>query len=186
MTPASRGLTWAFAAALAVAAPAAFAAFAADNNAAALSKIASQLPNGVTLRKANCDQTAAAIKQAVARDTEMASSILKAGILVRTPKQGQGELPCECLTKLTRAAIASDTKDANMLVELASSMRPDCADDLTSLLGANETDTANAYAFGVGFGPGFPGSPGFVGSPPSGSVALPPPSSTPVTTVVPG
>lgn len=39
--------------------------------------------------------------------------------------------------------------------------------------------------FGVGFGPGFPGSPGFTGSSPSGAVALPP-GQTPVTSVVNG
>ena len=37
--------------------------------------------------------------------------------------------------------------------------------------------------FGVGFGPGFPGSPGFTGSTPSGAIALPP-SPTAVTNVV--
>ena len=48
-------------------------------------------------------------------------------------------------------------------------------------LGLND----NSYGFGTGFGsgsdPGFPGSPGFVGSTPSGGIALPP---TPVTAVV--
>ena len=43
--------------------------------------------------------------------------------------------------------------------------------------------------FGVGFGPGFPGAPGFVGSAPSGGFALPPvtlpsPVTAPVTSVV--
>ena len=43
--------------------------------------------------------------------------------------------------------------------------------------------------FGVGFGPGFPGAPGFVGSAPTGGFALPPvalptPGSAPVTAVV--
>lgn len=186
MTFASRGLTWAFAALLAVGtAPTIHAA---SDSAAARSKLSSQLPAGVLLAKASCDQTAGAVRAAVAKDTEMASSILISGILARTPKQGHGELACECVVKLTRAAIASDNQQASMLVETASSLRPDCADALNNLLAAGATsdvpglfNTADDYAFGVGFGPGFPGSPGFVGSPPSGSVALPPPSPTPVT-----
>lgn len=192
MTSASRGLTWAFAALLAVAATPTI--HAASDSAAARSKLNSELPAGVTLARASCDQTAGAIKEAVAKDTGMAGSILASGIMARTPKQGHGELSCECLMKLTRAAIASDQQQASMLVQMASSMRPDCADALNNLLagGADTTDTpglfnaADIYAFGVGFGPGFPGSPGFVGSPPSGSVALPPPAGTPVTNMTNG
>lgn len=183
---ASRGLTWAFAALLAVAATPSI--YAVSDSAAARSKLSAELPAGVTLAKASCDQTAGAIKEAVAKDTGMASSILASGIMARTPKQGHGELSCECLMKLTRAAVASDVQQASMLVDLATSMRPDCADSLNSLLaGGNGTNTpglfntADDYAFGIGFGPGFPGSPGFVGSPPSGAVALPAASPTPVT-----
>lgn len=39
---------------------------------------------------------------------------------------------------------------------------------------------SDASGFGTGFGTGFPGSPGFVGSPPSGGVALPPAAVTSV------
>ena len=43
------------------------------------------------------------------------------------------------------------------------------------------TATPNAGDFGAGFGPGFPGSPGFSGSSPSGGFALPP-ATTPAVT----
>ena len=187
---ASHGLTWAFAALLAVATTPTI--HAATESAAARSRISSELPAGVSLARASVDQTAAAVRSAVSKDPGMGESILTTAIMAKTPKQGQGQLSCENLTKLTRAAVASDMKQASMLVERASSMRPDCADSLNNLLvaGANNQtntdvpglfDTADDYAFGSGFGPGFPGSPGFVGSPPSGSVALPAPSPTPVT-----
>ena len=72
-------------------------------------------------------------------------------------------------------------------------MQPGCADSLNALV-ANPTSTSNAPSgfdtpqdlyggFGVGFGPGFPGSPGFTGSTPSGAIALP---SGDVTSVVNG
>ena len=79
------------------------------------------------------------------------------------------------------------------MVDTAASLHPECADDLNSLLGGpNGTETngaglfgpAESYGFGVGFGPGFPGAPGFVGSAPSGGFALPPASPAPVTSTV--
>ena len=45
--------------------------------------------------------------------------------------------------------------------------------------GGSTTATPNAGDFGAGFGPGFPGSPGFSGSSPSGGFALPPSTTTP-------
>ncbi len=193
--PVSRGLTWAFAALLAVATTPT--SHAASESAAARSTLSSELPAGVTLARASVDQTAAAVRSSVAKDPGMGVSILTTAIMAKTPKQGQGELSCENLAKLTRAAVASDMQQASILVERASSMRPDCADSLNNLLYAGANDhgttgvpglfaTADDFAFGVGFGPGFPGSPGFVGSPPSGSVALPAPSATPVTSTTNG
>ena len=192
---ASRGLSWAFAALLAVATTPM--THAASDSAAARNKLSAELPAGVSLATASVDQTAGAVRASVAKDPEMSGSILTSAILAKTPKQGRGQLSCPSLTKLTRAAIASDMKQASMLVEQASSMRPDCADSLNNLLvaGANTRattdvpglfDVAEDFAFGAGFGPGFPGAPGFVGSPPSGSVALPAASPTPVTSAMNG
>ena len=64
----------------------------------------------------------------MAKDTGMATSILATGIMAKSPKRGHGELACECVVKMTRAAIASDSQGASKLVDMASSMRPDCAD----------------------------------------------------------
>ena len=53
---------------------------------------------------------------------------------------------------------------------------------------ANTGDLGDRDLAGLGFGsfgsPGFPGSPGFVGSAPGGNIALPPPVTAPVTSVV--
>ena len=67
-------------------------------------------------------------------------------------------------------------------MDTASSLHPECADELNKLVnntgsevnGAGLYAPADDYGFGVGFGPGFPGAPGFVGSAPSGGFALPP------------
>ena len=167
---------------------------AAESAAAARSQLASELPAGVSLAKANIDQTAGAVRGAVAKDMANATEILRVAIMSKEPKQGRGKLSCADVTKLTRAAIASDSAAASQLVDTASSLHPECADDLSSLLSTaanNGASTAGVfgpseeYGFGIGFGPGFPGSPGFVGSPPSGAFALPP-APNPVTSVTNG
>ena len=76
---------------------------------------------------------------------------------------------------------------------MALSLHPECSDTLNALLTTEVTNNnaPNGFdtpgdlygGFGVGFGPGFPGSPGFTGSPPSGAIALPP-VSNPTTNVV--
>ncbi len=122
----------------------------------------------------------------------MGVEILTAAVRAKTPKVG--DIRCDDLAKLTRAAVAADSQQASQLVERASSLRPDCADELNNLLVTNAANPEtpglfnieDAYAFGIGFGPGFPGSPGFVGSPPSGSVSLPGASPTPVTSATNG
>ncbi len=58
------------------------------------------------------------------------------------------------------------------------------ASALNSPMGASMFDSTDPGigdgGFGVGFGPGFPGSPGFTGSAPSGGIALPPAAVTSV------
>ena len=178
---AGRRLSWAFAACLALGAlpdPAAHAATDAANAAA----LSTNLPSNVTLAKASVDQVAGALHEAVKQHHDDAVDLLKIAILAKTPKQGHGELACADLKKLVRAAISAATDKASQCVDMAASLHPECADGmqdtLTGMLGGDE-----AGGFGNGFGPGFPGSPGFVGSPPSGGVALPSPAATPVTSV---
>ena len=173
---------------------AASSAQAAESAAAIRSQLASELPAGVSLAKASIDQTAGAVRGAVAKDKTDATEILRVAIISKEPKQGRGKLACADVAKLTRAAIASDSGDASQLVDTAASLHPECADELNSLLGTAASVSDNTpglfgpseeYGFGIGFGPGFPGSPGFVGSPPSGAIALPP-APNPVTSVVNG
>ena len=191
MISARRALLSAIAAVLAVTATTAHAA-ATISMAAARNKLASELPAGVSLSKASVDQTAGAVRSAVSKDSADATDLLRAAIMAKEPKQGQGKLSCPDVDKLTRAAIASDAQDASKLVDTASSLHPECADDLAKLVNAAPGDASNGaglfapaddYGFGVGFGPGFPGAPGFVGSAPSGGFALPPASPSPATPV---
>ena len=175
---AGRRLSWALAACLALGALPAPAVHAATDaaNAAALS---TNLPPSVTLAKASVDQVAKALHEAVIQHHDDAVDLLKIAILAKTPKQGHGELSCPDLKKLVRAATSAATDKASQLVDMAASLHPECADDLQEMLaGALGGDEAGGLA-----GPGFPGSPGFVGSPPNGAVALPTPAVPPVTSV---
>lgn len=153
--------------------------------------LSAQLPAGTTLAGANCDQTSKALANAVAQKPEMATGLTQAAVLARTPKQGQGTLSCDCLTKIVGAGVAAAPAQSNEIVQMALSLHPECSDQLNALLSTpaspNSPDGFNTPGdlyggFGVGFGPGFPGSPGFTGSPPSGAIALPP--VTPVVTSV--
>ena len=49
---------------------------------------------------------------------------------------------------------------------------------------SDDPEIRNVGLFAGGFGPGFPGSPGFVGSVPGGNIALPSPMTNPVTPVM--
>ena len=186
MLSTGRRLSWALAAWLALGTlltPAARAATDAANAAV----LGTNLPPKVTLAKASIDQVVRALHEAVKQHHDDAVDLLKIAILAKTPKQGHGELSCEDLRKLVEAAASAATDKISQLVEMAASLHPDCADSLQNLLagalGADAPGGLDDGGIGNGFGPGFPGSPGFVGSPPSGSVALPPPATTPVTSV---
>lgn len=173
-----RGLPWMFAAVMAVAVPGAQAA----SSAATTQLLSSQLPSGLTLAKADCAQTSKALSAAVAQRPDLASSLTQAAVLARTPKQGQGQLSCSCLTKIVSSGVNAAPAQSNEIVQMALSLHPECADSLNALLNNPAGNAPDGYntpndlygGFGVGFGPGFPGSPGFTGSPPSGAIALPP------------
>ena len=209
MTLSQRGFAWTCAvllAASAVGAPSVHAA-STRSNAALLSE---QLPSGVTLARANVKQTADAVHAAVAKRHEDAAEIVRIAIVARTPKRGQGELPCRVVKEIMNAAMTSAPERAREIAEMGISLAPDCADDINAALRnpAYGTGTGSQTAqgavpgsaegglggdgggdFGGGFGPGFPGAPGFSGSAPSGAavtVPLPTPASTPVTNVTNG
>ena len=188
-----RGLPWVLAAISAVALPGVYPASAASSEAASAKMLSAQLPSGVTLARASCAQTAKALSSAAGQRPDLATSLTESAVLARTPKQGQGELSCECLTKIVSGGISAAPAQSNAIVQMALSLHPECADSLNALLSnptGNAPDGFNTPSdiyggFGIGFGPGFPGSPGFTGSPPSGAISLPP-VNNPTTTVVPG
>ena len=172
---------WALAAAMAVALPGSHPAWAAAGN-APLQLLKAQLPEGVTLASATTDQTANALKAAVTKRPEMATTLTEAAILAKTPKQGRGTLPCPALSKIVKGALDAAPRRSNDIVQMALSLHPECADSLDDLVRSPRSNAPDGFnnpsdeygGFGVGFGIGFPGSPGFVGSPPSGAIALPP------------
>ena len=139
-------------------------------NAAALS---TNLPASVTLAKASINQVVGALHEAVKQHHDDAVDLLKIAVLAKTPKQGHGELPCDDLKKLVEAAATAAPDKASQLVEMAASLHPDCADGLQNLT-AGTSGSDEVGGFGLGLGTGFPGSPGFTGSAPSGASALPP------------
>ena len=151
--------------------------------------LGSQLPAGTTLAKASVAQTANALESAVAKHPDMSVSLTRVAVMARTPKTGQGELSCENLDKIIRGGVNGAPSHSREIVEEAVTLHPESSESLNALItephrsnAPNGVDTpGDLYGgFGVGFGPGFPGSPGFTGSPPSGAIALPP-GLTPVT-----
>ena len=180
-----RALPWVYVVSLTLASPCVHAATDTANAAAIRS---------LTLRQASIAQTVKALHEAVLQHHDDALDLLRIAILAKTPKQGDGELSCEDLRRLVQAACTAAVDKTSQLVDLANSLHPDCADSLQDLLGASGDglgangnggpgDGGIGDGFGVGFGPGFPGAPGFVGSAPSGGFALPPASPAPVTAV---
>lgn len=157
----------------------------AATDAANAAVLGTNLPRNVTLAKASVDLVAGALHEAVKQHHDDAVDLLKIAVLAKTPKQGQGELSCDDLRKLVRAAASAAPDKTSQLVDMAASLHPDCADSLQEWL-AGGLGADEGGGFGSGFGPGFPGSPGFVGSPPSGAVALPAASPTPVTSATNG
>ena len=188
-----RALPWTYATLLTLATPCAQEDITVTGHAATdtanAAAIRSHLPANLTLRQASIKQTAVALHEAVLQHHADALDLLRIAILAKTPKQGDGELSCEDLRRLVQAACTAAVDMTGRLVDLADSIHPDCADSLQDLFGVG-SDALGANGeggpsdgFGVGFGPGFPGAPGFVGSEPSGGFALPPASPAPVTSV---
>ena len=122
----------------------------------------------------------------------------------------EAKRPCECVAHVVRACVKVAPEQASAVLDVALALYPDCADTLSAILdearkdlqaynfdrqdyknvadapvaGINNVGTgaASTNGFGAGFGPGFPGSPGFSGSSPSGGAALtPPPNGTAAT-----
>lgn len=177
-----RRFTRACAAVLAVVLTAAPCAHAATDTANA-SVLRANLPPNLTLKQASIAQMVKALHEAVVQHHDDAVDLLRIAVLAKTPKQGDGLLSCEDLIRLVRAATTAATDKTSQLIDMGASLHPECADSLQNLLaGADALGEDAGNGFGIGFGPGFPGSPGFVGSAPSGAFALPP-VTNPVTAV---
>ena len=177
LTASSRRLSWVLATLMVVALPGVKSTFAAMSSAQILS---SQLPAGVTLSKATVKQTASALHEAVAKNHDAAVSLLDAAI---TAKSKGGNLSCGGVSSLVDAAKSSAPEKSRELTEAAMSMKPECGDALSQgaragsdtgggILGSvGQAAGEEAQGFGAGLGAGFPGSPGFIGSAPSGAFA---------------
>ena len=172
-------LAWTLAAVMAVLLPGTHSAWAAS----ASQQLSAQLPGGVTLSSASVKETAAALGEAITKNPKMALALTESAIMAKTSRHGRGSLSCSSLTKIVGSAINAAPSQSSEIVQLALSMHPGCADSLNALV-ATAAPTSNAPngfntpqdlygGFGVGFGAGFPGSPGFTGSTPSGAIALP-------------
>lgn len=179
------GLSYAFAALLVVAAPGVGSTFAAAASTPSSRLLSSKLPSGLTLSKASCAQTAEALKAASTDRPDLAVSLLQAAISSRTISGSKFECDCNALVKFVQAAAEGAPKKTRELAEAADALEPDCATVLdqflteASLPGLDSDPNSVSGdvgdgAFGAGFGPGFPGSPGFIGSAPGGTLALPP------------
>ena len=151
-------------------------------NASTAKLLSSQLPSGVTLASASINQVADATHSAVSQRPDLTISITQVAIVSKTPKTGHGQLSCKDLMKIVDAAVSAAPDKLREVVELAMSLHPECSGDLDDLLrnpsqipGAEAGGTGISVGeFGAGFGSGFPGSPGFIGSAPGGTTALPP------------
>ncbi len=117
--------------------------------------------------------------------------------------EGEAEalLPCTCARQIFLASVAAAPRRVSDILDLATLLYPDCTPEFAEALQAYDSGIRTGQGtgdpsgstdfnspmgvsisggdndtggFGVGFGPGFPGSPGFTGSGPSGGIALPP------------
>ena len=183
-------LTWAAALLTVVALGAADSAFAAASP-AATRMLSSELPSGVSPSKATFKQATAALQGAVAKDHKMAAKLVEAAFDMKSNKY---TLECAQIRALVKTAAGAAPEQSRAINEMASALRPDCADGLNDDITAPRTGgiignvgdqpTLEAQGFGAGLGAGFAGSPGFIGSAPSGaSVTFPTIPNNPVTSV---
>jgi hypothetical protein len=181
-------ISWIAAAALALALPVTQSAWAVASSSAS-KLLSSELPAGLTLKKASVDQVADAVYTAASQRPDLVMRLLETAILAKQPPPHNGYLPCPDLFKLLKKAVGAVPDKARELLELAMSLDPDCTDSLEkalddpTLLGLSAGAFGNGLTsgFGAGLGTDFPGSPGFTGSPPGGATALPPTVVPPVT-----
>ncbi len=121
----------------------------------------------------------------MAKNPDLAVRLTEAAIKARESKKSG--LSCSQLRSLVDAAISAAPGKSREIVEAAMAMKPECGEELNRSVGAGrvgpqggilgtvgQNPTDEAQGFGAGLGSGFPGSPGFIGSAPSGAFAFPP------------
>ena len=159
-------------------------------DAANVAAIQANLPANVTLQQASIKQVAVALHETVLQHLDDALDILRVAILAKTPRRGDGDLSCKDRCQLVQAACTAALDRTSKLVELADTLCPDCADSFQDLLAPSggvaprtRAEGDDIIGFGVGFGPGVPGAPSFVGfsATPSTAIGLPSPSPLPLT-----
>ena len=177
---------WALAAVMAVALPGIHSAQAATPN----QQLSRQLPPGVSLSRASITETAAALHVAVADNPRSSGSLTEAALVAKSKSKGR-KLTASEVKIIVSAAFSAAPGESSDILQMSLAMYPQYADELNALAlnpdrGSPESSAPVNNApdgfntpedlyggFGVGFGPGFPGSPGFSGSSPSGAIALP-------------
>lgn len=142
------------------------------------------LPTKVTLLKVRCDPLVIAVGKTTLAHPEAALAILDAALTRRVRKlheEGTATLPCTCARRIFLSSVTAAPQRSSDFFELAMELYPDCTAEFADAL--SEFNAQSKFGdfrapgdggFGVGFGPGFPGSPGFTGSSASGALALPP------------
>ncbi len=96
-----------------------------------------QLPAGVTVPRADCEQLARAVGRATLAHRADAPAILSAAL-------GEGtsaKRPCVCVTRIFRVAVAAAPTRASALLETATALYPDCADTFAAALNAADDKT---------------------------------------------
>ena len=204
-----RGLVCALAAVLAVAAPGTpqLQAAARLSNAALL---AAQLPAGETLESAPMKDVNAAVRSAVGKRPAAASELVRIAIQARIRRRhdiacgvvsdlvtaGVSSAPGrareisemamaiapDCTDAIAQAVQNPSTGTIGNTPTTGAAVPGSTTGETTGVANnGGTTATPNGGDFGAGFGPGFPGSPGFSGSSPSGGFALPPTTPSAVT-----
>ncbi len=135
-------------------------------------------PSKVTLAKAKCEQLIAAVGTTTRAHPDNARVILWAAltrrVIVLKKKDAVVTLPCTCARRILLASIAAAPRQSSEFLDLAAELYPDCVSEFADAVREYDSFENLNGGFGVGFGPGFPGSPGFTGSAPSSAIALPP------------
>ena len=159
-----------------------------------------ELPKGASIQQTDCELLSRAVSRATLAHRADAPAILNAALTngnTEDVPRKEDKRPCECVAHIVRACVKVAPEQASAVLDVALALYPDCSDALATILdeakknlqaydynnngaeepvaGINNVGNVNptGSGFNNGFGAGFPGSPGFSGSTPTGGTALP-------------